>query len=311
MSASLKKRIRFIINPISGTRDKDYIESYIIKYINHNLFFFDIIQTEYPNHAIQLAKEAVEKKYDAVIAIGGDGSVNEVSKSLINSNTALGIIPNGSGNGLAHYLKVPFNIRKAIEIINEFNVLAIDTASINNEVFVSIAGLGFDALVANDFAQVRTRGFFSYLKIIIKNYFIYYRKKYIIYIGNKKIKRKAMMITLANSNQFGYNTVIAPNAIINDGKIDVCIIDKIPIYEAGILSILLFFKRIDISKRIEIFKDTHLTIIQSKNRAIHIDGDPKFLGKKLEIKIHASSLKAIIPFKTYSQLTKKRTEVLV
>jgi len=303
MSDFQKKKIKFIINPISGTRKKELLETDINKYINHDKFDLDIVYTAYAQHAIELAKEAVEKSYDAVIAIGGDGSVNEVSKALVDSKTALGIVPNGSGNGLAHYLKISINVKKAIEIINEFKVIPIDTVSVNAHLFVSIAGIGFDALVADDFSHVKRRGFFSYLKIIIKNYILYYRKKYIIYIGDKKIKRKAMMITLANSNQFGYNTVIAPDAIINDGLIDVCIIKKIPIYEAGVLSLLLLLKQINMSNRIEIIKANKLSIIQSKNRPIHVDGDPKYIGKKLDIQINPLSLNVIVPQKTYNYLT--------
>ena len=302
MQTNSKKRILFIINPISGTRDKRFIKSYIIKYINHEFFLFDIIFTEYAQHATKLAKEAAEKNYDAVVAIGGDGSINEIALGIVNTNTALGIIPNGSGNGLAHYLKIPLNIQRAIEIINNFNIIPIDTATINEKLFVSVAGLGFDALVAKDFAKVKKRGFFSYFKIIVKNYFTYNRKMYVLYINKIKYERKAMMITLANSNQFGFNTIIAPNASINDGLLDVCLIKKIPLFEAPLLSLLLFLRKIDVSKRIEIIKTSELTILQHKSRVVHIDGDPQYLTKKLQIKVNPLSLKVIVPQITLNQL---------
>jgi len=304
MQLGNKKRIRFIINPISGTRDKLFIESYIIKYINHNLFIFDIEFTEYAHHATKLAKDAAQKDYDVVVAIGGDGSINEVASGLVNSNTALAIIPNGSGNGMAHYLKIPLNVQKAIEIINNLYITPIDTATINDKLFVSIAGLGFDALVADNFAQSKTRGFFSYFRIIIKNYFTYRRKSYLLYVGDKKFKKKAMMISLANSNQFGYNTTIAPNAVINDGLLDVCIIHRIPFLEVGLLSLLLFLKRIDISNHVEIIKCKEMTILQNKKRVIHIDGDPLTFEKRLHIKVNPLSLKVVVPEKTFNQLSK-------
>jgi len=303
MNSNLKKRILFIINPISGSRNKRFIEKFIRKYINQDVFFFEIIFTQYAKHATIIAKEAAEKEYDAVIAIGGDGTINEIALGLVGSNTALGIIPNGSGNGLAHYLKIPLNIQKAVEIINNFNIIPIDTATINDNLFVSIAGLGFDALVANDFAKVRKRGFFSYFKIIIKNYFTYHRKTYIIYINNLKIIRKAMMITLANSNQFGYNTVIAPNAVINDGLLEICLINKVPILEAPMLSLLLFLRKIDVSKRIEIFRANELRILHNKNKTVHIDGDPKYLDRELRIKVNPHSQRVIVPEKTFFQLS--------
>lgn len=302
-----KKRVRFIINPISGTRDKLFIESYIIKYINHNLFIFDIEYTEYAHHATKLAKDAAQKGYDIVVAIGGDGSINEIALGLINSNTALAIIPNGSGNGLAHYLKIPLNVQKAIEIINDLNITPIDTATINEKLFVSIAGLGFDALVADNFAKSKTRGFLSYLKIIIKNYFTYRRKSYILYVDNKTIEKKAMMISLANSNQFGYDTIIAPNAIINDGLLDVCIIDKIPFFEVGLLSLLLFLRKIEVSKHVDIIKCKEIVIQQNKKRVIHVDGDPMHFEKRLHIKVNPLSLKVVVPEKTFNQLTKNLT----
>lgn len=310
MESQSRKRIRFIINPISGTRDKDFIESYIYQYIDHNKFFFDIAYTEYAGHAIKLASEAAAKEFDAVVAIGGDGSVNEVAQGLVHSKTAMAIIPNGSGNGLAHYLKIPLNVEKAIGIINDFNVLPIDTAMLNNHLFVSIAGIGFDALVADDFSRAPVRGFVAYLAAILKNYPIYFRKKYIIYANGKKVKVKAMMISLANSDQFGYHSVIAPDAVINDGNLDVCIIKKIPLIEAGILSVLMFLKRIDFSKRIEIFRANRLTIIQNKNRPVHIDGDPRYPGKVLEIEVHHKSLYTVVPAKTFTQLTTKGQTVM-
>ena len=303
MTESAKKRIKFIINPISGTRDKEYIESYIIKHIKHTDFFFDIDYTEYAQHATIISKEATEKSYDAVIAIGGDGSINEIASSLTQTNTALGIIPNGSGNGLAHYLNIPLNVQRAIKIINDYKIIDVDTATINNKLFVSVAGLGFDALVAEGFAHSKTRGFFSYLKVIIQNYFSYKRGTYTLYYNGKKIEKKVMMITLANSNQFGYNSIIAPDAVINDGLLDVCLIEKVPFMEAPLLSLLLFLRRIDESRRIEIFKTKELTIIQnSKKRVVHIDGDPQIFSKKLHIKVHPKTLKLIVPEKTYDKL---------
>jgi len=301
-----KRKILFIINPISGTRNKDTVAGHIQNNINPNRNSVDIKFTTYKGHASVLAKEAVDNGYDAVVAIGGDGSINEIASVLIHTQTALGIIPNGSGNGLAHYLKIPFNIKKAVEIINGFNLITIDTASINNIPFISVAGIGFDALVAKEFAQSKTRGFFSYLKIIVFNYIVYFRKKYILYINNQKIKRKAMMISLANSNQFGYNSVIAPDARINDGYLNVCIMDKVPVFEAGIISLLLFLKKIDISKRIEILKCKEITVLQNKNRVVHIDGDPTYQGKKLVFKVIPASLKIIAPEKTINQLTENR-----
>jgi len=294
MPDSQKRKIRFIINPISGTRDKFYIESFFIQHINHKTISYDFLFTEYAGHAFEMAKDAVEKKYDAVVAIGGDGTVNEIAKALCQTPTALGIIPNGSGNGLARYLNIPLNLKKAIGLINDFVVMPIDTATINGHFFVSVAGLGFDALVAEGFAKSRIRGLYSYARIIIENFFRYKPKKYLLTFNRQSIEKKAMMITFANSNQFGFNSVIAPTAKINDGLIDVCITKRIPLLEAPFLSILLFLKRIDSSKHIEIFKTDAVSIQQSQKRIAHIDGDPVMLGKKISVKVNKQNLLVLV-----------------
>lgn len=292
---SQKKKVLFIVNPKSGTQDKLFLESFITESINHKLISYIIQYTEYSKHAVTLTKDAVEKKFDAVIAVGGDGTINEVSQGLFGSDTALGIIPNGSGNGLAHYLEIPMNVKNAIDIINEFCIIPIDTAVLNNNLFVSVAGLGFDAMVAHNFARSKKRGFLSYFRIIFRKYFKYKPKTYRLIFDGKEIKRKAMMITCANSNQYGFNTVISPTAKINDGLIDVCIIEKIPIIETPLLSILLFLKKIDISNHIEIIKTSEITIIQTKKRAAHVDGDPIITEKNVNIRVNENSLKVIVP----------------
>jgi len=289
-----KKRIRFIINPISGTRDKYYLESFFINYINHRNISYDIVYTEYGGHGCILAKEAVDKNYDAVVAIGGDGTINDVAQGLINTDTALGIIPNGSGNGLGRCLRIPLSIKRAIDIINTFHAVDIDTARINGLFFVSIAGVGFDAQVAEDFAQSKTRGFFAYFSIIVNKYFKYKPKTYRLTYDGKTHEKKAMMISFANSNQYGFNTIIAPQAKVNDGLIDVCIIEKIPLIEAPFMSLLLFLRRIDASKNIEIIKTSEIKITQNKKRIGHVDGDAVLFDKEIEVKVFPKSLKVLV-----------------
>jgi diacylglycerol kinase (ATP) len=299
---SQRKKILFIVNPKSGTQNKICLEEVIAERINHNRISFVIQNTKYRKHAIALAKEAVLNKFDAVIAVGGDGTINEVSQGIFGSNTALGIIPNGSGNGLAHYLKIPMNVRDAMDVINSFCIIPIDSAVLNNNIFVSVAGLGFDAMVAHNFSKSKERGFLSYFRIIFRKYFKYKPKNYRLIFNGKEIQRKAMMITCANSNQYGFNTVISPTAKINDGLIDVCIIEKIPVVETPLLSILLFLKKIDSSKHIEIIKTSEITIIQTKKRPAHVDGDPIVSGKKINIRVNKKSLNVIVPKKTAEQI---------
>jgi len=290
-----KKKILFIINPKSGIGKYKLLASYIEKALDKDFFDYDILYTKFAGHGTELAQEAVRKSYNIVVVSGGDGTLNEIAKALVGSETLLGIIPVGSGNGLAHHLKIPINPIQAIEIINKTKSITIDTAYVNNNLFVSIAGVGFDALVAKKFTKVKRRGFLSYFKIIAKEYPKYKPLNYVINIDGKQFARKALFISFANSDQFGYNTTIAPKAIIDDGMIDVCIVKKIPIIELPFLAHLLYWKQIDKSKFIETIKGKKIIIEQEKKSTVNIDGEAVKLEKDLVVKINPLSLKIIIP----------------
>lgn len=290
-----KKKILFIINPKSGIGKYKLLEKYIDQKLDRNAFEYKISYTKYAGHGTELAIKASQNKTEIVVASGGDGSINEIAKGLIGSKTILGIIPVGSGNGLAHHLQIPVDPLKAIEIINKTKTNIIDTAYINKQLFVSIAGLGFDALVAKKFTKVKNRGFLSYFKIITKEYPKYKALNYEINIDGKEIARKALFISFANSDQFGYNTSIAPNAKIDDGLIDVCIVKKVPIIELPFLAHLLYWKQIDKSKFIETIKGKEINIKQEKKSIVNIDGEAIKLDKNINVKINPLSLKIIIP----------------
>ena len=290
-----KKKILFLINPISGVGRQKRVEKLLEEHLDLEKYSYEIAYTKTANHAAELSKDAAEKKYKMVVAVGGDGSVNDVAKGLIGTNTALGIIAVGSGNGLAHHLNVPLNISDAIAIINQGKILDIDTASINGHMFVSIAGVGFDALVAHEFAKTKKRGFFSYLRVALKEYMLYKPKRYKIITDGKVLKRKALLISFANSDQFGYNASIAPKAVINDGLIDICIFRKVPIFLAPYLASMMFIKKIDETPFMEVIKVKEARIISKKNRTVHIDGDPFEMPGELVLKVNPSSLKVIVP----------------
>ncbi len=291
-----KKNILFILNPISGKRSKKNIPRIINDHIDKSKFEISIKQTEYPGHAVELSKQGVQDGYDVIVAVGGDGTVNEVASQMIYTDVVMGIIPGGSGNGLARHLNIPLSPVKAIELINRCNVTKIDTAKVNDVPFVSIAGIGFDALVAKKFAESSTRGFLTYFRIAANEFLHYKPKKYkLIFDDGTKIKRRAFFISFANSNQFGYNTQIAPNARLNDGKIDICIAQKPSIFQTPILANLLLLKMIDKSPLMEIVPTTGVKIKRKRNRVVNIDGEPMKLKKTLEVKVVPSSLKIIIP----------------
>ena len=290
-----KKRIIFIVNPISGVSKKGQLVKQIKSTIDDSKFEYEIIYTEGPGHATEICQEYTAIQTDTIVAVGGDGSVNEVAKGLVGSDTALGIIPAGSGNGLAHHLKIPVNYRKAIELINKHRVIKIDTGSINDKLFISIAGIGFDGFVAQKFAQNSRRGFLTYARIVAEEYPTYKPKTYKININGKVINTKALFIGFANSDQFGYRTSIAPHAKIDDGLLDVIIMQKPLVIEIPILASLLYWRKIDLWKNIEIIKASELTVEMEKERWVNVDGEPMQLGEKLNIKVNPQSLNFIAP----------------
>jgi YegS/Rv2252/BmrU family lipid kinase len=300
------KKILFIVNPIAGNINKDHFPALVQSQLPKRIFDSQIDFTKEAGHATMLAREAVRQGYDYVVAVGGDGTINEVSRCLIGQQTTLGIIPSGSGNGLARHLRIPIHPERALQLIVNGHSTCIDTGLINNkEVFVSLAGVGFDALVAKLFAQDPNRGFLGYLRIVAQRYPNYKPKRYILTIdGNKTIDTEALFITMANSNQFGYNTTIAPDAKLNDGLMDVCIVHKPPLFEMPIILNLLFLNRIHLSKHVEIIKANKVSIQRNKNRVVNVDGEAVKIARDLHVEIVPSSLNVVIPNHNTDEETK-------
>lgn len=289
------RRILFIINPNSAKRNRERIARAIESGIDHSIHEVSVVYTRSAGHAVTLSKEAVANKVDVIVAVGGDGTVNEVASQMINGSSILGIVPLGSGNGLARHLGIFRNIEKAIDLINKQNTSVIDTGYINGKVFVSIAGVGFDAFIAERFAIGTHRGFLGYFKIIANEYLNYIPQKYkLTFDDGTIITERALFVAFANSNQFGYNTTIAPNAELKDGLLDVCIVKKPQIYRIPLIANLLLLKRIDISPLVKIVKAKSLVVSRIDSTVVNIDGEAINLGKDMEVKINPLSLKIII-----------------
>ena len=289
------KQIIFIINPVSGIGKHKIVERLAEELLDKSRFIPTIVYTNAAGHATEISRNAAADGIDIVVAVGGDGTVNETEAGLVGTATALGIVTAGSGNGLARHLKIPMNVRRAIEVINDGKSLKIDTATINDQLFVNLAGVGFDASVAKKFAVAGKRGFSTYLRITTNSYKNYEPKQYTLIIDGKVIKRRALLISFANSSQFGNNTSIDPTASINDGYIDVCIVGKMPYWKALILAPLLFLKKFDQTRYVEIIRAKEVVLKRRKGKSIHLDGDPKIMGKELTMKINPLSLNVIVP----------------
>ena len=280
-----KKRIVFILNPISGTHSKKEIPDLIDKLLDHELFDYELRLTEYAGHAAEIAKESAEKGIDVVVAIGGDGTVNEVARSLVHTQTALGIIPCGSGNGLARHLCLPLDIKKAISIINECRIEDFDYGVINGLPFFCTCGMGFDAFISLKFAEAGKRGPITYVENVLKEGLKYQPETYEVEADEGAKRYKAFLIACANASQYGNNAYIAPGATMKDGEMDVIIMEPFDALEAPQIAAELFMKTLTKHSKIKTFRTKHLHIHRSEPGAIHYDGDPIMTGTDIEVHI--------------------------
>jgi YegS/Rv2252/BmrU family lipid kinase len=288
-----KKNIHFIINPVSGTGKQENILKKIEKEIDAQIFDTHIHYTERENQATEIAKKLCSNGTNIIVAVGGDGTVNEVSQALVNSTCILGIIPTGSGNGLARHLGIPQNVTKALRLLNTLNARKIDSCTANGEFFINVSGIGYDGHIAHCFAKGKKRGMKTYVKLILSEWWTYSAKKYQIEVDGKPVfKGKAVLISFANGTQFGNNIIISPESIEDDGIIELCILKPFRFYEIPHLLLALATRRLHLNKRMEVIKCSQ-AVIKSKNAKIHLDGEPKVLGDCLELKVQPKSINVI------------------
>jgi len=283
-NSSSKTKALFIVNPFSGIGQHREVEKHLEKVLDKDKFNYSVKYTECIGHATELSKIGAEDGCEIIVAVGGDGTVNEVSRPLIGKDIMMGIIPSGSGNGLARHLRIPMETDKAIRLINTKHTLAIDTIKANDHVFLSIAGIGFDALVARKFAKQKYRGFLKYVFISITEFFPYEPTTFKIVADGKEIEREALFISFANSNQFGYNTIISPEAKIDDGMVDICIVKKFPAWVSPFLAPMLIAKKIDQTPYVEIIRAKEI-FVKRKHKYMNLDGEPIKIKKRLHIRV--------------------------
>ena len=288
-----KKKIVFVVNPISGTQSKKAILKWIDERMDRSIYDYSIVKTEYAGHATQIAASAVENKVDVVVAIGGDGTINEIARSLVHSETALGIIPCGSGNGLARHLRIPMEPKAAIDIINQGNRLCIDYGKINNIPFFCTCGVGFDAFVSLKFADSGKRGLLTYLENTLHESLTYKPETYEIENEEGTMKYKAFLIACGNASQYGNNAYITPQASLTDGLMDITIMEPFTVLDVPSLSFQLFNKTIDQNSRIKTMRAKKIKIHRASEGVMHFDGDPLMVGKELEVEIIPSGLHVI------------------
>ena len=290
------KKIAFIVNPISGTAQKESAIDYLKEvFSDETLYTTSFHTTRFSGDAYLAAREFHEQKYDIVVAMGGDGTVNQVAKGLINSDTKLGIIPFGSGNGLARHLKIPLNFTSAIDTISREKVQLIDAGKINDETFFCTAGLGFEAVIGDRFNSGGSRGLITYMEHCAKEYVRYKSEDYIINIQGNQYKTKAFLITFANCAQWGNNVYIAPDANISDGMIDMVVWKKLSFVSLPILTAKLLLRTIQFSQFIDTYKCNNVTILREHEGLIKFDGESRVMGKEINVSILNQAVKVIVP----------------
>ena len=292
----MKKKIIFIVNPISGHHNKNHFPNLVESSIDKNKYDYTIVFTEYANHATELTMKAIEDGYEYIAAVGGDGTINEVAKCMIGKEQTLVIIPFGSGNGLARHLGLPFKVEKLIkEVINNGKKYKIDTATMNGVPFISLAGIGFDAMIADYFAKDENRGFLTYAKLITEKYPNYRQKEYTLILDDKTtIECKPFFVTFANSSQFGYNAEISPKASVQDGLLDVCIFKKPNILEVPIVATYFLAEQIDKSNFIDIYKAKKIQVFRKVDEVANVDGEPVEMSKDIIVEIKPLSLNILL-----------------
>lgn len=290
-----KKHLVFIINPKSGVDREKAVQQAIDDKLDHQQFSYEIQHTQYAKHGTELAKVAADNGAYAVVAVGGDGSVNDIVAGLIGTETALAIIPKGSGNGMARTMDIPLKEYEAIDIINKGNTVMMDIGYANDRPFISNAGVAFDALISKKFAKSTTRGFAIYSWLVTRYMWTYKEWDWDITIDGEKLNEKAFIISVANGKQFGYNFQIAPDANWTDGLLDVIIIRKFPKLLGGELVLRAMNGTITDSRFVHHYRAKEVTIHHPKLNLMQTDGDAHQCVDTVDFRVEKGLQKVIVP----------------
>jgi diacylglycerol kinase (ATP) len=289
-------KILFVINPVAGGSAVN--RKNLLSQIAENLpagQLYDIKIWESLDQNAEIKALISDGGYARVVAVGGDGTINFVAQAAMKSHIPIGIIPFGSGNGLVRHLGIPLKTEEAIKIISAGREITIDTGLVNGNIFMCTTGAGFDALIGRLFSQSTKRGFFTYAKMTLQQLIHYKPREYTISFEGQVLKRKAFILAVANVNQYGNNTFIAPQADLCDGYLDICIIKPFKARHFPALGIRIFNKTITKSSKYEYYKARKIRIIIGDNEPVHFDGEPVDMGNILEIEVVPASLTVIVP----------------
>lgn len=291
------KHIHFIINPIAGSGKQRITKTYLSGFFDANTYAITLKHSVYKKHAIQLTKDSIEEGAQLIVACGGDGTINEVASCLINSSVVLGIIPIGSGNGLASNLKIPKNIEKAIALIKANAVSKIDVGRLNQHYFFSNTGIGIDAKVIMHYENSNERKLISYLKSSVKALRdLVYDNKISVHLNNETITTYPFLIFISNSNEMGYNVSLTPNASLQDGLLDVLIVSKMNKFKSLLFGLLILIKRHHLMKEAKSYQTNRIIIQQSHASGFESQIDGEFIhieGNEISVSLLEKSLRVI------------------
>ena len=290
-----QKHLVFIINPKSGVDREKTIQKAIDEVLDTKQFTYEIVHTKYPKHGTELAKEAADKGAYAVVAVGGDGSVNDIIAGLLNTATAVAIIPKGSGNGTARTMEIPLDVHEALKVINKGNSIMMDVGFTNGRPFISNAGVAFDALISKKFAKSTKRGLMMYSWLVTRHMWTYKEWDWDITIDGVPHKEKAFIISVANCRQFGYNFKIAPDASWTDGLFDVVIIRQFPKMLGGALVLRAIAGTITNSPYVKHYRAKEVTISHPSLKLMQTDGDAHACDHTIHFHLEPGLQKVIVP----------------
>ncbi|MEI8113811.1 MAG: diacylglycerol kinase family protein [Bacteroidia bacterium] len=287
----LAEKIFLIVNSYAGHKAGEKTVDVVVPYLLNKGFDVEYAFTNHPGHATELAIKAASEGYDLVVAVGGDGTANEVAQGLFGSVTVMGIIPIGSGNGLARELGISMNIRESLKTLIDGKTLLLDVYNLNDQRFLCTCGIGFDALIADKMSKTSSRGFFGYVKLVMKEISTYKPVDVRMKIDGVIVEEPVFLITFANSSQFGNKAYIAPGASMTDGLIDVVVVKEFAAVWIPVIAFALFFKLIPKLPFVNCYKAKMIDIELADTKYFHFDGEPGKLDVPAMISLNSEKIR--------------------
>ena len=290
MTQQIPEKIFVIINNYAGHKDGAKAVEVVIPFLQKNGCLVEYSFTNYPGHATELAMTASDNGFDLVVAVGGDGTVNEVALGLIGTSTPMGIVPMGSGNGLSRELGISMNMLKSARILIDGKNLQLDVCKLNDQRFLCTSGIGFDALVADKMSKSLSRGFLKYVQLVVQESIFYKPVDIRMKIDGMLVEEPIFLITFANASQFGNNAFIAPGASMTDGLIDVVVVKKFSKIWMPVFAVALFTKLIPRLPFVDCYKAKKIELQLADTPYYHFDGEPGNLKVPAEIRLDTDKI---------------------